>query len=416
MGASAVNYVLDTAAGLTQVLMDGTNTYLYGLGRIAQTGPGGTGYYLGDVLGSVRQIADTSGVLNLSRYYEPYGTAYGVMGNASTAYGFTGEWTDGTGLVNLRARYYAPVQGRFISKDTWVGNNNTPMSYNNWIYGYANPIRFVDSSGNIPVECFLGGLCGQDGYAPSTVGYSEKIPPKNITWLTNRYSSMVHNKLAPLFDRDNKLVARVNAAQFNISHHEITCDIDSNGGCVPETMRNQNFCGQVVLSAILRVNDPNITTHWVVENLPGQSYGTGQSDIVGFVKKNFGEILYASNIDQTPERFLVGNLKGWIQYGKLVMPPVNIVNGSKWSEKGGKVGENRSHPIPHWVLITGISNEWKMSTPDSPWNWIRIYNPFDNEPEYYWWSDFKPAWFQATGGSYSTILMQPLNKLFPQWE
>ena len=23
----------------------------------------------------------------------------------------------------------------------------------------------------------------------------------------------------------------------------------------------------------------------------------------------------------------------------------------------------------------------------SPWKWLRIYNPYDNETEYYWWGD-----------------------------
>lgn len=48
------NYTLDIAAGLTQVLSDGTNTYLYGAGRIGEQGPGGWRYPLWDVLGSVR--------------------------------------------------------------------------------------------------------------------------------------------------------------------------------------------------------------------------------------------------------------------------------------------------------------------------------------------------------------------------
>ena len=33
---NGVQYTLDLNAGLTQVLDDGTNTYLYGLGRIAE--------------------------------------------------------------------------------------------------------------------------------------------------------------------------------------------------------------------------------------------------------------------------------------------------------------------------------------------------------------------------------------------
>ncbi len=59
-------YVLDLNAGLTQVLDDGTNTYLYGNGRIAQVNTG-TEYFLGDALGSVRQMTDGSGVVKLAR-------------------------------------------------------------------------------------------------------------------------------------------------------------------------------------------------------------------------------------------------------------------------------------------------------------------------------------------------------------
>ncbi len=53
------NYTLDLAAGLTQVVDDGTNTYLYGNGRIAQV-DSTTEYFLGDALGSVRQLADSA--------------------------------------------------------------------------------------------------------------------------------------------------------------------------------------------------------------------------------------------------------------------------------------------------------------------------------------------------------------------
>jgi hypothetical protein len=35
------HYTMDLNAGLTQVLQDGTNTYLYGAGRIAQYGASG---------------------------------------------------------------------------------------------------------------------------------------------------------------------------------------------------------------------------------------------------------------------------------------------------------------------------------------------------------------------------------------
>ena len=61
VNAQTTNYTLDLNAGLTQVLNDGTNSYLYGNGRIAQTAGATTEYFLGDALGSVRQLTDAQG-------------------------------------------------------------------------------------------------------------------------------------------------------------------------------------------------------------------------------------------------------------------------------------------------------------------------------------------------------------------
>ena len=71
---------------------------------------------------------------------------------AETSYGFTGEWTDGMGLVNLRARYYAPSDGRFVSQDAWDGDEEIPMSANLWLYVYGNPTTLTDPSGLAPVN------------------------------------------------------------------------------------------------------------------------------------------------------------------------------------------------------------------------------------------------------------------------
>jgi YD repeat-containing protein len=104
LSQNGVNYTLDLNSGLTQVLNDGTNTYAYGLGRISQTNTA-TEYFLGDALGSVRQIANSAGEITLAKSYEPYGNVSQSSGTAQTIYGFTGESTDANGLVYLRARY-----------------------------------------------------------------------------------------------------------------------------------------------------------------------------------------------------------------------------------------------------------------------------------------------------------------------
>lgn len=60
---------MDLNAGLTQALSDGTNNYIYGLGRIAPVNGNGTEYFLDDALSSVRQLADANGDATYSRAY-----------------------------------------------------------------------------------------------------------------------------------------------------------------------------------------------------------------------------------------------------------------------------------------------------------------------------------------------------------
>lgn len=103
----ATNYTLDLNAGLTQVLADGSNTYLYGVGRIAQYQT--TMQYFGvDALSSVRQLYNSTGQVVANTRYDPFGNVLSQSGSATSVYGFTGEQTDSsTGLDYLRARYYS---------------------------------------------------------------------------------------------------------------------------------------------------------------------------------------------------------------------------------------------------------------------------------------------------------------------
>jgi RHS repeat-associated protein len=147
VGGVTTRYTLDLNSGLTQVLADGTNTYLYGNERIAQYSGTNPSYFLGDALGSVRQLVDSTGAVTLTMSFKPFGDVLSSQGAGTSVYGFDAELKDPTGLVYLRARYYAAGLGRFISKDTWNGDSKLPLSYNKWIYGNANPINFSDSSG-----------------------------------------------------------------------------------------------------------------------------------------------------------------------------------------------------------------------------------------------------------------------------
>ncbi len=109
-------------------------------------------YFGADGLGSVRQIYDASAQVIGSSRYDPYGNVMSQSG-ATSVFAFTGEQYDAaTGLEYLRARYYSAAQGRFVTRDVWEGDPNAPMSYNAWLYAYANAVNLMDPSGQQPVS------------------------------------------------------------------------------------------------------------------------------------------------------------------------------------------------------------------------------------------------------------------------
>ena len=104
VGANTTNYVIDNSSGLSQVLADGTNTYLYGLDgfhsptQVAKITSWG-------MLWEVYARWPTPAVgSSLAAIMNPMERSYSAMGSSNTAYGFTSEWTDGTGLVIMTTR------------------------------------------------------------------------------------------------------------------------------------------------------------------------------------------------------------------------------------------------------------------------------------------------------------------------
>ena len=66
------------------------------------------------------------------------------------AFRYCGEYYDSeSGTIYLRARYYDPAIGRFISRDSVTGENTDPLSLNLYTYCHNNPIIGIDPSGHI---------------------------------------------------------------------------------------------------------------------------------------------------------------------------------------------------------------------------------------------------------------------------
>jgi len=74
----------------------------------------------------------------------------GTTGDLATRYLFAGQQYDSaSGLYSMRARYYDPNAGRFLSRDTWPVNYGNPMELNRYGYTAQNPTNWTDPSGNV---------------------------------------------------------------------------------------------------------------------------------------------------------------------------------------------------------------------------------------------------------------------------
>jgi len=146
VAGDTTEYVLDLAATLPVVISDTEAVYLYGLDIVAQQ-QSETLYYIHDGLGSVRQLVDTAGQIESNYAYDPFGVPL-VGGEVYNPYQFTGEaWDAEVELLYLRARYYQPEVGRFVTKDPWAGDYQRPGTLNLYVYTLNNPANLVDRTG-----------------------------------------------------------------------------------------------------------------------------------------------------------------------------------------------------------------------------------------------------------------------------
>jgi RHS repeat-associated protein len=96
---------------------------------------------------------NSGGPITYASTYDPYGVVTSTLGDSQSAYGYTNEYyRDSTQLTYLRSRFYASNTGRFLTRDTWRGDYNRPLSLNRWSYVEGNPINLTDPSGYGPIH------------------------------------------------------------------------------------------------------------------------------------------------------------------------------------------------------------------------------------------------------------------------
>ncbi len=164
-----------------------------------------TPYVIGrDYLGSITNIVTTSGTSVATYSYDPWGrmrdpqslTPYSSTSQPSLLLGrgYCGhEHLSNYGLINMNARLYDPVLGRFLSPDPYVQAPDFSQNFNRYAYALNNPLKYLDPSGEIfgiddalfwgvvagaAIGAYMGGMLANNGqYNPNDWDYKS-----NTTW------------------------------------------------------------------------------------------------------------------------------------------------------------------------------------------------------------------------------------------
>jgi len=136
--------LLAEANGSNQIL----RYYVYGQGLLAMVTPSGASYsYHYDATGNTVAMTDGSQAV-VNRYaYTPYGRIVGKAESVPQPFQYVGQsgvMAEPNGFYYMRARYYDPEVGRFVSEDP-IGFEGGDV--NLYAYVGGNPILLFDPSG-----------------------------------------------------------------------------------------------------------------------------------------------------------------------------------------------------------------------------------------------------------------------------
>lgn len=155
--------------GTTEKLYIGGDYYTASAVLINKSGKGWKRYdIIRDNLGSVISVVDADLIFKSNpftgvRYLQPPISydAWGRIRNPETlapndvrilvlGRGFCGhEHLPMFGLINMNARLYDPMTGRFLSPDPYVQQSESPQNYNRYSYCLNNPLKYTDRSGEL---------------------------------------------------------------------------------------------------------------------------------------------------------------------------------------------------------------------------------------------------------------------------
>ena len=141
---------------------------------------------LRDHLGSITHVLNSSGTVVQELSYDAWGRlrdpstfALYTPTNEPEPYlgrGYCGhEHLTGLGLINMNARLYDPLLGRFLSPDPYIQAPEHSQNFNRYSYCMNNPLKYNDQSGklfgidDLLIGAAIGALISATTYSVSTL-------------------------------------------------------------------------------------------------------------------------------------------------------------------------------------------------------------------------------------------------------
>lgn len=156
------NYLVDPfgADGLSQVLRETAASgaslaeYTYaGSELLSFTRPTGSSFRLADGQRSTRELTDVTGAVTDSYTYDAFGNLLRRTGATPNNYLYGGQQFDSNaGAYYLRARYYVPTIGRFLTTDPRAGSPKNQKSLQRYAYAANDPVNRWDPSGREDID------------------------------------------------------------------------------------------------------------------------------------------------------------------------------------------------------------------------------------------------------------------------
>ena len=189
----------------------------------------GKQYYVTDPHGNVVQLTDESGKVIKIYEYDSFGNEIKPDSKDDNPFRYCGEYYDKeTEEVYLRARYYQPEMGRFLTRDTYTGEADEPLSLHLYVYCENDGVNMVDPSGHrrYATEQELAGMSlklqeyytailkqkgTKKGDGKNKLNFSKLKPSNKIKKIIKQYEGYYNYMYDSASPQDKELRKRYNA-------------------------------------------------------------------------------------------------------------------------------------------------------------------------------------------------------------